>query len=65
MAFNWRETPHGPVLDFSLDRVIREHVSDVLAYTEGHQRWAASELGVNPSTLCRWLVEWYGKDEAR
>lgn len=44
--------------DWSLEHAIRRHVAEVLRYTEGDQQWAAEALGVNPSTLYRWLREW-------
>ena len=48
--------PNG-ILDLRLDSAIRRHVSDVLDYCGGQRIWAAQELGVDLSTLWRWIVD--------
>lgn len=61
----WRETKHGPIQDFNLDRITRETVQATMEYTEGSVKWAASEMGINPRTLYRWLDRWDKKGEIR
>lgn len=51
--------------DWSLENAIRRHVAEVLRYTAGDQQWAADELGVNPSTVHRWLKSWALDDSGR
>lgn len=50
--------PANGLANFSVDAAIQRHVAEVLAYTEGDHGWAASELGVDASTLYRWLRGW-------
>lgn len=58
MPLNTRRTRYGPVLDFTLERVVREHVELTLQYTGGHIGWAARELKMNRTTLHRWIKRW-------
>lgn len=48
------------IANWSIQLAIQRHVAAVLEYTGGDQGWASSELGVNPSTLYRWLREYRG-----
>jgi two-component system response regulator HydG len=53
----------APVLDDDLapvDSVIRRHVDAVLAHTGGNKTRAAKILGVDLSTLYRWMNKWQG-----
>ena len=47
----------------NLSEVKRAHVLWVLEYCGGEVRWAARELGVNETTVNRWLRRW-GKESS-
>lgn len=49
--------PNG-LADWSLDSALKRHVAAVLEYCDGDLEWAASELGINRSTLYRWRKAW-------
>ena len=53
------------IADWTLDAAIQRHVAEVLLYTGGDQRWAADELGVDESTLYRWLRRWTKREAVR
>ncbi len=44
--------------DFNLERAIQRHVQFTLDYTDGNYKWAADEMGINPSTIHRWREAW-------
>lgn len=46
------------LVDLRVEPVIRRLAEFALEYCEGSVGWAADELGVNPSTLRRWLYQW-------
>lgn len=50
--------PDTGLADWTLDSALKRHVAEVLRYTGGDQVWAADELGMNPTTLHRWLRRW-------
>ncbi|HKQ57970.1 MAG TPA: helix-turn-helix domain-containing protein [Candidatus Eisenbacteria bacterium] len=43
------------IADLTLRSAVLRHISLVLEYTGGRQKWAAQELGIDSSTLWRWL----------
>jgi transcriptional regulator with PAS, ATPase and Fis domain len=42
----------------TIDDLVRVHVENVLAHTDGHKAQAAKILGVDLSTLYRWQQKW-------
>jgi transcriptional regulator of acetoin/glycerol metabolism len=46
------------VADLTLASAVRRHIVLVLEYTDGHQQWAADELGIHTTTLYRILRDW-------
>lgn len=52
------EIGENGLVDLRVDRVVRHLAEFALEYTGGKIEWAANELGVNPSTLRRWMYEW-------
>lgn len=48
--------PSG-LVDYTVRSATRRHVAMVLDYTGGNLGWAADELGVNKTTLWRWIRE--------
>lgn len=57
-------SPRTGLADWSLNAAMQRHVAEVLRYTGGDQRWAADELGVDESTVYRWLRRWAAGETA-
>lgn len=58
-------SPDTGLADWSLDNALKRHVAAALDYCEGDREWAASELGINRTTLGRWLNAWSRGQTAR
>lgn len=50
--------PRNGLAILDLKTAMRAHVERVLEYCGGEVRWAARELGVNETTVRRWLNAW-------
>ena len=46
------------MIDWTLDHALQRHIRACLRYCGGNRKWAASELGVNESTVFRRTRKW-------